>query len=93
MTTANDTPAPDREKIVEKICEELAKLPSVTQDLDANTDIAAELNLDSVSVMEMVFALEESYDVAVPLHELGEVRTIAELADTILNLKKQDSSA
>lgn len=48
--------------------------------MTADTDITTDLNVDSVAVMDLMFALEEHYDISVPLNELGEVRTIGELA-------------
>lgn len=51
--------------------------------MTADTDITTELNVDSVAMMDLMFALEERYDISVPLNELGEVCTIGELAKLV----------
>ena len=44
------------------------------------SDLIDELGLASLDVMELIEALEDRFDVAFPINELGDVRTIADLA-------------
>lgn len=50
------------------------------------SDLIDELGLASLDVMELIEALEDRFDVAFPLNELGDVRTISDLAQRIQNL-------
>jgi acyl carrier protein len=47
------------------------------------TDIIEELSVDSIAVMDMVCALEEEFDVMIPLNTLSNVRTIGDLAGRV----------
>ena len=50
------------------------------------SDLIDELGLASLDVMELIEALEDRFDVAFPINELGDVRTIADLAQRFQNL-------
>lgn len=76
-------PPPQRHEIVEAVCAELAKHNTNDVPLTEDTDITADLPLDSVAVMDLLFELEERFDIAIPLNQLGHVRTIGQLADLI----------
>jgi len=47
--------------------------------VSTNTDLIADLGLDSVQVLEMCTALEDELDVSIPVNRLGDVRTIGQL--------------
>lgn len=78
--------APTYDDILDAVCVELSKVDTIGIDLNENTDITTDLNIDSVAVMDLLFALEERYDISVPLNELGEVRTIGQLARLVQQL-------
>lgn len=81
MTEAGEVrSAPTYTDILNKIRDELGKVNTTGVELTEATDITTDLNVDSVAVMDLLFAVEECYDVSVPLNELGEIRTIGELA-------------
>lgn len=77
---------PERRAIVEAVCAELEKHNTTGVHLHEETDITAELAIDSVAVMDLMFELEERFDVAVPLNQLGDVRKIGQLADLVRSL-------
>jgi acyl carrier protein len=59
--------------------------PFNTEDvkLGQNTDIAADLNIDSVSVMDFVMEVEDEFDIDIPLNVLGETRTLNDLLEVV----------
>ncbi len=59
--------------------------PFNTEDvkLEKNTDIAADLNIDSVSVMDFVMEVEDEFDIDIPLNVLGDTRTLSDLRDVV----------
>ncbi len=73
----------DYQEILQAICTELAKANRRGVDLNEETDITADLEVDSIAVMDLLFLLEERYDISVPLNELGEVRTIGDLSKLV----------
>jgi acyl carrier protein len=54
-------------------------------DLKADTAIAS-LGMDSVAVMELVAYFEEKLGVRIPDEELGKIRTVRDLRDTVARL-------
>ncbi len=52
------------------------------------TDISRDLNIDSVTVLDLMMGLEEKYDVSIPLNLVPEIRTVADLAATIQRIKE-----
>jgi acyl carrier protein len=57
------------------------KLPSVTRDT-----VIATLGMDSVAIMELVSYFEEKLGVRIPDEELGRIRTVGDLRDTLARL-------
>lgn len=51
------------------------------------TDIARDLELDSLAVMDFVMTLEDQYDISIPLDRIAEVRTIGDLVAVISALR------
>lgn len=51
--------------------------------LSGATDLVADLDLESVQVMEFVVEVEDHYDIAIDLESLSNVHTIAELAAVV----------
>jgi acyl carrier protein len=72
------------------ILEELYKIlqPFVPQSLEIEeeTDLVADLGLDSLKVMKIVESVEDSLDISIPLNILPEVRTVKDFAVQIQKL-------
>ena len=56
--------------------------------ITADTDISQDLILDSVAMLDLLMALEERFDVSIPLNLVPEIKTVGELAETVRRLKK-----
>lgn len=69
--------------ILQTIYMELQKANDENIPLTEATDITTDLHVDSLAVMELVFALEERFDVSIPLNELGDIRTIGQIAQLV----------
>lgn len=63
-----------------KICELLKPFNSDNKKLSAETDIPAELNIDSVGVLDFIMEVEDHFDVEIPMNVVSETRTVGELA-------------
>ncbi len=51
--------------------------------LSGDTDLIADLDLESVQVMEFVMEVEDHYDIAIDLESLSNVHTVSELATVV----------
>jgi acyl carrier protein len=68
---------------VARICTLLEPFNTNGTTLAPTTDISTDLNIDSVTVMDFVMEVEDHFDVEMPLNELAEIRTIADLARAV----------
>ncbi len=77
-------------QVYEDIIEELYKIlqPFIPQGLEIGeeTDMLAELGLDSLKVMKIVESVEDSLDISIPLNILPDVRTVKDFALQIQKL-------
>ena len=77
------------EDTVKQVITVLKKFDKTDKDIDVSTDIAAELDLDSLAVMDVIMDLEESLDISIPLNLIPDIRTVGDLAETIGQLKEE----
>lgn len=66
--------------------EALAAVRPGAANLDEGADLAAEANLDSVEVMDLVMEIEDRLDLSIPVETLSQARTIKELCAGIVAL-------
>jgi|SRR6185437_1787833 len=75
-----------REDVLAFVCAELTKLVPLSQhQVRPDSDMAAELNIDSLDAMTLVLALNSRYGVDLP-EEVEVLRTPEKITDTILAL-------
>ena len=72
-----------RAEIITTLAGLLGPFNSAGVELKADTDISADLNIDSVTVMDFVMEVEDHYDIEIPLNVLSETRTIDDLAGVV----------
>lgn len=56
-------------------------------ELKPEMNIANDLGLDSIAVMNFCMALEDKFDISIPLNDMASVVTVADLAKTIDTLR------
>jgi acyl carrier protein len=52
--------------------------------ITGDTVICDGTTVDSLTVMDMIVELEDRFDVSIPMKQVAEIRTVNQLADTIL---------
>jgi acyl carrier protein len=75
MTSGDDTFA--------TLCQLLEPFNTARIALKPETDISADLNVDSVSVMDFVMEVEDRFDIDIPLNVLSETRSLADLVKVV----------
>jgi len=70
---------------ISTIFEEVLGRPVVIGD---DTDIVEDLGMDSLGVMNFVMAIEDFYDISIPLDRIAQIRTVADLIHTVDDLRK-----
>ena len=54
-----------------------------------DTNIARDLGLDSLAIMNFIMALEDEYDVSIPLDRIAQVETVGDLVKAIGELRSE----
>lgn len=57
--------------------------------LERGTRFGADLELDSLTVMDLLAAIEDHFDVTVPLNMLPDLETVGQISDAIQNIIDQ----
>jgi acyl carrier protein len=81
-----------RVEIVQQICKLLEPFNATGRTIAADTDIPAELNIDSVGIMDFIMEVEDHYDIEIPLNVVSETRTVDDLASVVETRIKKDKS-
>jgi acyl carrier protein len=66
------------------IFEQVLGRPVVIND---DTDIVEDLGMDSLGVMNFVMAIEDFYDLSIPLDRVAQIQTVADLIRAVEDLK------
>ena len=74
------------DEVVTRLCELLTPFKKEGVILESNTQLVADLGLDSMQVMELLSTIEDEFDISVPLNIVPEVRTVHDLANRISKL-------
>jgi acyl carrier protein len=74
---------PDQNEILDEICKLLASYNAENKPLSINTDIPAELNIDSVGVLDFIMDVEDKFDIEIPMNVVSETHTIGDLVKVV----------
>lgn len=72
--------------ILTQIYSVLQEIARDKQEINEATDLVADLGLDSMGVMELLPAIEDRFDISIPLNILPDVHTVKDLALQIQRL-------
>lgn len=83
MTAIDETAGTTRAEIFAALCKLLAPFNFSGIELKPETDISADLSIDSVTVMDFVMEVEDHFDIEIPLNVLSETRTMNDLVGVV----------
>jgi acyl carrier protein len=81
------------EQIQGRVLELLGGKIGAGRPISLDSVVVEDTGLDSVSVMDFVMELEDEFDVTIPLDQLAEVRTVRDLADTVIAVSNGRTTA
>ena len=55
--------------------------------ISENTDIVEDLGMDSLGVMNFVMAIEDFYDISIPLDRIAQIQTVGDLIHSVEDLR------
>ena len=71
------------------IVEQLQKIARGATNVTGETNIARDLGLDSLAVMDLIMALEDHFDISIPLDKIAETETVNELAELVRSMQTE----
>jgi acyl carrier protein len=77
------------EDILAQLYEAIRPFATDGLELKEHTDLVNDLDLDSMKVMNLVRAVEDSFDISIPLNILPDVRTVKDFALQLQKLTKE----
>jgi acyl carrier protein len=78
-----------RKEIYATLCRLLEPFNTNRVELRPESDISADLSIDSVSVMDFVMEVEDHFGVDIPLNVLSETRTMNDFVQVVQRELKQ----
>ena len=76
----------DRAGVYARIIELIEPLNPKGIALTENTSFAGDLEMDSLTVMDLVANMEDEWDIVMPLNMLPDLETIGQVADAVTKL-------
>jgi acyl carrier protein len=72
--------------VFHKTCELLKPYNKKNIPLTTETNIATELEIDSVAVLDLIMEIEDIYGISIPMNLMAEIQTIGNLVQAIHDL-------
>lgn len=70
----------DSQNIVVRLTEILTPLAKGQFVVTGDTELTGQLGMDSMQVMELIMAVEDKFDISVPIDTIAEVKTVRDFA-------------
>lgn len=79
----------DDDLVFHKACKLLMPFNTNQIALSRETNIASDLEIDSVAIMNLIMEVEDAYDISFPMNLIAEIKTVGDLVDTVHQLKRE----
>ncbi len=76
----------DRATVYARIIELIEPLNLKKVPLSETTTFAGDMEMDSLTVMDLVASMEDEWDIMIPLNMLPDLETIGQVADAVAGL-------
>lgn len=73
----------DTDDVFREICTLLEPHNANRIEISEETDLSADLNIDSVAAMDLLMNIEDRFEIDIPLNMVGELRSVRDLADVV----------
>ncbi|MDX1575102.1 MAG: phosphopantetheine-binding protein [Kiloniellales bacterium] len=73
----------DTDEVLREICALLEAHNPNQIEITEETDLSADLNIDSVAAMDVIMNIEDKFEIDIPLNQVGELRSVRDLAEVV----------
>ena len=74
-------------RLLEDVTTVFAEVLGRPVEITEKTDIVEDLGMDSLAVMNFVMAIEDFYDISIPLDRIAQIQTVADLIRAVQDLR------
>ena len=78
-----DTMISEADEFLREICVLLEAHNPNRIEITEETDLSADLNIDSVAAMDLIMNIEDKFEIDIPLNLVGELRSVRDLAEAV----------
>ena len=78
-----------KEEVLPRLIEIIQPFNKKDIELTAATSFANDLELDSLTVMDLVAEIEDEYDIILPVNMLPDLETIGDVASAVAEIKSK----
>ena len=71
------------DEVFQEICQLLEAHNENRIAITEETDLNADLNIDSVAAMDLMMMIEDKFEIDIPLNLVGELRSVRDLAEVV----------
>ncbi len=73
----------ETDEVFQEICFLLEAHNSNKAEITLDTELSADLNIDSVAAMDLIMNVEDKFEIDIPLNLLDNLRSVRDLADVV----------
>jgi acyl carrier protein len=73
----------DMDQVFQGICALLEAHNQNKVEITPETDLSADLNIDSVAAMDLIMNVEDKFEIDIPLNLLSELRSVHDLSEVV----------
>jgi len=70
--------------VFEEICALLQRYNPGGVELTGATDLNADLNIDSVTAMDLIMEIEDRFEINIPINLVSELRSLQDVVDVVV---------
>lgn len=78
------------ETIEQEVMALIQRYNSEGRPISRETEIGADLNIDSVAAMDLIMEIEDKFDIDIPMNQVGELKTVGDLIDLAAGQLQKD---
>lgn len=69
----------DKDRVLGEVAAILQRFNTAGRTIGPETDLAADLNIDSVAAMDLIMEVEDRFEIDIPINLVSDMTTVADL--------------
>jgi acyl carrier protein len=69
----------DTKRVLSEVAAILQRFNTAGRQIGPETDLAADLNIDSVAAMDLIMEIEDRFEIDIPINLVSDMTTVADL--------------